>query len=154
MKAKRIAIFGLNGAGKSFLSQHLKKELDAIVWDGDAVRSGIEHDDFSLEGRLKQGRVMDFLSRTCVEQGQNSICSFIAPLEETKQLFYDDSFIIFVDTIKPEENRYQDTGQLFQTPTLFHYRVTSKTNDVENLIRDILVEFHYWCAKSQTNYNI
>jgi len=154
--ARRVLITGLNGAGKSYIGRALAKELDAIIWDGDSVREGLGNNDFSVDSRIKQGKIMDYLSKECIKQGKNAICSFIAPLELTKSLFYDDSFIIFVDTIKPEDNKYEDTGRIYQNPTLYHYHVTSKTKDIDSLVRDIMIEYNYFCAESQkkVNYNI
>src|SRR5690606_2635904 len=125
-----------------------------VVLDGDMMRDCIEHYDFSLDGRLKQGRMIDCFSREMTKQGFNVVCSFIAPLDDTKKLFYDDSFIIFVDTVKPEDNKYEDTGRVYQKPSLYHYHVTSKTNNIESLIKDIMIEYNYWLVSNKNNYNI
>jgi adenylylsulfate kinase-like enzyme len=57
-----IQIIGLPGAGKSALAEELSERLNAIHWNADRVRSGLNSDlGFTDKDRIEQARRMAWL---------------------------------------------------------------------------------------------
>ena len=133
---KRILICGLNNSGKTTLSKALARELEAVHWEADKVRQNLGNFDFTIDGRLQQAKRMRFLADTVIESGHSVICDFIAPTEEIRNLFYNDFFIIFMDTILPEDNEFFGTGKIFETPSLYHIKF-NKLYKIEDMIIDV-----------------
>lgn len=122
----KILICGLPGSGKTTLA----KCLYELLWDNgqvtdwfnaDEIRAQYNDWDFSTEGRLRQAARMQSLCKE--SDAQYTISDFVAPTEETRQAFNAD-FIIWVDTI--QAGRFEDTNKVFETPTQYNVRVTTK----------------------------
>jgi adenylylsulfate kinase len=90
--AKVIWFTGLSGSGKTTLASNLEKELFfrrffCQVLDGDNIRSGINNNlGFSREDRLENIRRISEVTKLLVNTGIITICSFISPTEEIRQL--------------------------------------------------------------------
>lgn len=111
---KPILIMGLPGAGKSVLATALSKQLKAVHWNADEVRTHLNKDlGFSLSDRIEQARRMRFLCDVVLRSGKVVIADFVCPTKETIDAF-GEAFIVFVDRIK--ECRYADTNALFEYP--------------------------------------
>jgi len=131
----KILICGLPGSGKTTLA----KCLYEMLWDNDQVADWFNADeiraqyndwDFSAEGRLRQATRMRLL---CNESDyQYTISDFVAPTEETRTAFNAD-FIVWVDTI--QSGRFEDTNNVFEAPTQYNVRVTTK--DAAKWAKDI-----------------
>ena len=84
--------FGLSGSGKSTLCDLVEKSLfkkgiKTIVLDGDDLRNGINKDlGFSKEDRIENIRRVSELSKFLKTNGIVVLCSFITPLEKTREL--------------------------------------------------------------------
>jgi adenylylsulfate kinase len=94
-KHHKSAVFwftGLSGSGKSTIAHGVEKELfdlgiDAVVFDGDAIRSGLCGDlRFSSPDRLENIRRIAEVSRLFVHNNIICLCAFISPLHEHRQL--------------------------------------------------------------------
>jgi shikimate kinase len=119
----KILIMGLPGAGKTTLAGTLAPLLQAIVFNGDEVRSGISRDlGFSHQDRIEHARRMGRLCDHVVETGGIAIADFICPTPETRAAF-GNAFVIWVDRIR--EGRYADTNSLFVPPATCDERVTA-----------------------------
>ena len=124
--SKRILIMGLPGAGKTTLSEAIRKELlkagfTATMFNADQVRSHFDDWDFSEEGRIRQSIRMNTLATESL--AEFALCDFVAPLEKMRENFKAD-WTIWVDTI--DEGRYEDTNKIFTPPTKYDFRVTEQ----------------------------
>ena len=90
--AKVIWFTGLSGSGKTTLASNLEKELFfrrffCQVLDGDNIRSGINNNlGFSETDRLENIRRIAEVSKLLINTGMITICSFISPTEEIRQM--------------------------------------------------------------------
>jgi len=90
--AKVIWFTGLSGSGKTTLASNLEKELFfrrffCQVLDGDNIRSGINNNlGFSEEDRLENIRRISEVSKLLINTGMITICSFISPTDEIRDM--------------------------------------------------------------------
>ncbi len=90
--AKVIWFTGLSGSGKTTLASNLEKELFfrrffCQVLDGDNIRSGINNNlGFSEEDRMENIRRIAEVSKLIINTGLITICSFISPTDEIRNL--------------------------------------------------------------------
>ena len=90
--AKVIWFTGLSGSGKTTLAANLEKELFfrrffCQVLDGDNIRSGINNNlGFNQEDRLENIRRISEVSKLLINTGMITICSFISPTNEIRQM--------------------------------------------------------------------
>jgi adenylylsulfate kinase len=90
--AKVIWFTGLSGSGKTTLASNLEKELFfhrffCQVLDGDNIRSGINNNlGFSEVDRLENIRRIAEVSKLLSNTGMITICSFISPTEEIREM--------------------------------------------------------------------
>ena len=134
----KVLIFGLPGAGKTYLAERLMNMLgnERAEWvNADTVRKEADDWDFSERGRERQNQRMRILADAVVQKGKIAICDFICPTEDGRDLFGAD-YEIFVDTI--EKGRFADTNKLFERPdyenydcVIPHYVVTEKRLEVD-----------------------
>ena len=130
-----IQIIVLPGAGKTELSKALKEKINAVHFNADEVRAGLNSDlGFTAEDRIEQARRMGELSRLVSKQGFPVIADFICPTEETRRAFGFADVIIWVDRI--EQGRFEDTNKIWEDPEYCDIRIKNNmTVDEEvNLI--------------------
>ena len=90
--AKVIWFTGLSGSGKTTLASNLEKELFfrrffCQVLDGDNIRRGINNNlGFSSEDRLENIRRIAEVSKLLIQTGMITICSFISPANEIRNM--------------------------------------------------------------------
>jgi adenylylsulfate kinase len=90
--AKVIWFTGLSGSGKTTLASNLEKELFfrrffCQVLDGDNIRVGINNNlGFSEVDRLENIRRIAEVSKLLINTGMITICSFISPTDEIREL--------------------------------------------------------------------
>ena len=90
--AKVIWFTGLSGSGKTTLASNLEKELFfrrffCHVLDGDNIRVGINNNlGFSEDDRLENIRRIAEVSKLLINTGMITICSFISPTDEIREL--------------------------------------------------------------------
>ena len=90
--AKVIWFTGLSGSGKTTLAANLEKELFfrrffCHVLDGDNIRSGINNNlGFNHEDRLENIRRIAEVSKLLINTGMITLCSFISPTNEIRQM--------------------------------------------------------------------
>lgn len=150
----RILLFGLNNSGKTTVSKKLAESINAVHFNGDEVRKATKNTDFTIDGRILQNQIMNFLANKVNEAGYPVVVDFICPLDVMRQTWYDsDTFLVFLNIVKPEDNEFQDTGLLWQTPKFFDVEFTEKA-DVNSMVDHILKEYNYWLSKRKDNYNI
>ena len=125
-QTKRILIMGLPGAGKTYLAQQLKTQLQShgqtTGWlNADEVRRHYNDWDFSKEGRIRQSLRM----RELADESNTDYCivDFVAPLPEMRHNFKAD-WTIWVDTI--DAGRYEDTNRMFVEPEIYDFRITEQ----------------------------
>lgn len=122
----RILIMGLPGAGKTYMAEKLRDELEShdkkVVWiNADVVREEYNDWDFSVEGRIRQShRMREMADRL---DSDYAICDFVAPLVKMRDNFEAD-WIIWMDTI--DQGRYEDTNKMFQVPEIYDFRITEQ----------------------------
>ena len=91
-KARVIWFTGLSSSGKTTLAANLEKELFfrrffCQVLDGDNIRTGINNNlGFSEEDRMENIRRIAEVSKLLLDTGMITICSFISPTEEIRNL--------------------------------------------------------------------
>ena len=126
---RRILIMGLPGAGKTYLAQRLKQQLEnhgsTVGWlNADEVRRHYNDWDFSVEGRIRQSQRMRELADT--SNTDYCIVDFVAPLTEMRNNFKAD-WCIWMDTIR--EGRYADTNKMFVEPEVYDFRITEQNGE-------------------------
>jgi len=90
--AKVIWFTGLSGSGKTTLASNLEKELFfrrffCQVLDGDNIRTGINNNlGFTDEDRLENIRRISEVSKLLINTGMITICSFISPTNDIREL--------------------------------------------------------------------
>jgi adenylylsulfate kinase len=100
---------GLSGSGKSTIAIALERALFsrgfvAQVLDGDNIRDGINSNlGFSLEDRRENIRRIAEVAKLYIHSGLVTICSFISPTREIRQMAREvigeqDFYEIFIDT--------------------------------------------------------
>lgn len=90
--AKVIWFTGLSGSGKTTLASDLEKDLFfhrffCQVLDGDNIRAGINSNlGFNEADRLENIRRIAEVSKLLLNTGMITICSFISPTEEIREM--------------------------------------------------------------------
>jgi len=119
----KILIMGLPGSGKTTLAQMMAPRLNAVWLNADEVRKEANDWDFSEDGRRRQSLRMRSLAEGAVGDNRTVVADFICPTEKTREHFGAD-YTVWIDTIK--EGRFDDTNKMFEEPTEYNTRVTSK----------------------------
>jgi len=119
----KILIMGLPGSGKTTLAQMMAQRLNAVWLNADEVRKEANDWDFSEDGRRRQSLRMRSLAEGAVGNNRTVIADFVCPTKKTREHFGAD-YVIWMDTIK--EGRFEDTNKMFEEPTEYNFRVTSK----------------------------
>jgi hypothetical protein len=137
----KILIFGLPGSGKTTLAHYLVGLLgaDTTQWfNADDVRKAHNDWDFSDEGRLRAATRMRDLMEEADKDGVDVVCDFICPTEELRELFDEDVYRIWVNTI--DAGRFEDTNQLFEKPIFYkphvHYCSEPGYHDVDYIVEE------------------
>jgi cytidyltransferase-like protein len=121
---RKILVMGLPGAGKTTLTAVLAPLLNAVVFNGDAVRTKLSRDlGFSHFDRVEHARRMGWMCDRVAEAGGTAIADFGCPTEETRAAF-GKAFIIWVDRISA--SRYEDTNRMFIAPSRFDLRISGE----------------------------
>lgn len=110
----KILIFGLPGAGKTYLAERLQKYLECAWYNADTIRKMANDWDFSQEGRLRQARRMEVFAHFEKNHNRTVICDFVCPTQQTRNIF-DADFTIWMNTIPA--GRFEDTNRMFETPS-------------------------------------
>jgi hypothetical protein len=132
-----IQIIGLPGAGKTELAKALKERINAVHFNADEVRAGLNSDlGFTAEDRIEQARRMGELSRLVSKQGFPVIADFVCPTDETRRAFGFADVIVWVDRI--EQGRFEDTNKIWEDPEYCDIRIKNDMTIEEevNLIID------------------
>ena len=119
----KILIMGLPGSGKTTLAQMMAPRLNAVWLNADEVRKEANDWDFSEDGRRRQSLRMRSLAEGAVGDNRTVVADFVCPTKKTREHFGAD-YVIWMDTIK--EGRFEDTNKMFEEPTEYNTRVTSK----------------------------
>ena len=119
----KILIMGLPGSGKTTLAQMIVQRLNAVWLNADEVRKEANDWDFSEDGRRRQSLRMRSLAEGAVGNNRTVVADFVCPTKKTREHFGAD-YVIWMDTIK--EGRFEDTNKMFEEPTEYNTRVTSK----------------------------
>ena len=119
----KILIMGLPGSGKTTLAQMMAPRLNAVWLNADEVRKEANDWDFSEDGRRRQSLRMRSLAEGAVGNNRTVVADFVCPTKKTREHFGAD-YTIWMDTIK--QGRFEDTNKMFEEPTEYNTRVTSK----------------------------
>lgn len=154
---KKLLICGLNNSGKTTLSIELCKQLKAVHLNADYIRKNLSPDlTFSLEDRIENARRIGVLADIIANSNTYVVADFICPVEEARQSFgayEEDVFIVYMNTIVPQDNEYKDTGKIFTPPSSWDFEVT-KFYNVEKMAEDVIRELNYANINDRRNYNI
>ena len=140
-----IQVIGLPGSGKTTLTKCLADRINATILNADEVRADLNRDlGFTSEDRAEQARRMGALSRLLSNQGHTVIADFVCPTEETRAAFGHSDITIWMDTI--QQSRFEDTNNLWETPTKFDYRFTSYDSEGQTNLIIAHSNLHDWKA--------
>ncbi|GIV26618.1 MAG: adenylyl-sulfate kinase [Bacteroidia bacterium] len=108
MLKKVIWLFGLSGAGKSTIAQHIsqllsQKNITYVLLDGDEIRNTVNSDlGFSTDDRRENIRRSSEMAKLLSQQGIKCICSFITPTKELRDIVRkrlgNNVILFFIDT--------------------------------------------------------
>ena len=119
----KILIMGLPGSGKTTLARMMAPRLNAVWLNADEVRKEADDWDFSEKGTKRQANRMKSKAQQALDNNRIVVADFICPTEQTRTDF-DADYVIWMDTIK--EGRFEDMNKMFEEPTEYNTRVTSK----------------------------
>ena len=119
----KILIMGLPGSGKTTLARMMAPRLNAVWLNADEVRKQANDWDFSEDGRRRQSLRMRSLAEGAVGNNRTVVADFVCPTKKTREHFGAD-YTVWMDTIG--EGRFEDTNNMFEEPTEYNTRVTSK----------------------------
>jgi len=133
----KILIMGLSGSGKTTLARILEASLKSadksVTWlNADKIRSLYQDWDFSYEGRIRQAKRLADLAN--VSDDDYVIVDFIAPLQESRDIFNAD-FIIWMDTTVM--SKYEDTDKIFEPPINYDLHIQDHNYSVQSIINSI-----------------
>lgn len=108
-KSRVIWLTGLSGSGKTTLANYLERQLHqegftTMLLDGDNIRAGINNNlGFSDADRIENIRRIAEVSKLFLNCGIITICAFVSPTKEIRQLAEniigkEDFLEIFIDT--------------------------------------------------------
>jgi len=134
----KILIMGLSGSGKTTLARRLEASLKSagksVTWiNADKIRSLYQDWDFSYEGRIRQAKRLADLAN--VSDDDYTIVDFIAPLQESRDIF-DADFIIWMDTLVI--SKYEDTDKIFELPTKYDLHIQDHDYSVNTVCQAII----------------
>jgi len=134
----KILVFGLPGAGKTWLSERLHKHMECAWYNADKIREMANDWDFTPEGRLRQATRMKNIADFEKANFRSVICDFVCPTQHTRDIF-DADVQIWVDTIS--EGRFEDTNKMFEVPLDFDYHINHFMSDdeIQTLAETILM---------------
>jgi hypothetical protein len=98
------------------------QRLDAIHLNADEIRSTINSDlGFEMSNRIEHSRRLGEMARLLSSQGRTVIVDFVCPTEETRKVFGNPDFLVWVDRI--EKGRFEDTNAVWQKPLVWDLRI-------------------------------
>ena len=110
-----IQIIGLPGSGKTMLAEELADRINAVHFNADKVRAGLNSDlGFSPEARIEQARRMGALARLTSEQGFITVVDFICPTKETREAFGKSDLLIVMKRTPIRD--FADTTAMWEEP--------------------------------------
>ncbi len=165
-QGKVLWFTGLSGSGKSTIAKGLEealhsKEFFSVVLDGDNVRTGINNNlGFSDEDRKENIRRIAEVAKLFASNGVITICSFVSPTEEirnlAKNIIGKNDFIeIFVNTPieecekrdvkglyakarKGEIKDFTGVNAPFEEPKNSHLEIQTKNKSIEESVKEVL----------------
>ncbi len=134
----KILIFGLPGAGKTWLAERLQKELNCAWYNADEVRKMANDWEFSDEARIRQARRMRNIADYEKGCGRDVICDFVCPTELTRHI-YEADITVWIDTIG--EGRFDDTNKAFERPNSANvdFHITKHLSEEEGEVKSLAV---------------
>jgi len=129
-------ITGQSGAGKTTLSNWMKKELDthAVTIDGDELRDVFSNKDYSVEGRKKNVELAQNIAKFLNSKYNSVIVSVIAPFREQREQFKKVMGNNIVEIfVKCDEIRSPYTTEYEEPQQDFILINTNNTNDYEKI---------------------
>jgi adenylylsulfate kinase len=149
MRKKIILIMGLAGSGKTTLAKKLyfklKKKTEWI--NADKVRSSHNDWDFSKEGILRQSKRIKNLALK--SKKDIIITDFICPYKKGR-LILKPNLIIWIDTIQKSRFRKRKIERIFEKPTNYDIRVSTKNSAFWNKIVLDKINGFKWNNKNST----
>lgn len=121
--AKKILVMGLSGPDKAALSALIARQLNAVHFNGDKVRTQVNKDlGFSLKDRIEQARRISWLCDQVVQSGGYAIADLTCPTPEARGAF-GEAVTVWVD--RTAEDVQHDADPLFVPPERWDIRVTA-----------------------------
>lgn len=149
----KILIFGLPGAGKTTLAEHLQtklteKGLKFVRINGGDVRRKYDDWDFSNEGRFRQA---DHMNEEA-DLYEDVILDFVAPFRDIRRIINAD-YEIWMDVV--QQSDHPDTDAAFEMPMIHEIDdvlVAYPTNTVVDAIVFDICDYYREVKVSESLY--
>jgi hypothetical protein len=131
-KLMKILICGVDGSGKSLVSELLAKALNGVWLDGKIIREEYNDQDYTTDGKLRQAARMKSISNDLALASPFIIADFVGSTREIRDTF-DPDFVVWMNTIHTTSEQFEP----FHGHCDYDIIMTDSKSDIESTVKQI-----------------